>query len=94
MPIYPFWGIIHFMDYLISTPEQLASAVKGRRKTLRVTQAAAAARVGLLPKTVSALESKPEKSSLESLFKLLAALDLELVVRPKDKAAAPPRVEW
>ena len=82
------------MDYLISTPEQLASAVKGRRKTLRMTQAAAAARVGLLPKTVSALESKPEKSSLESLFKLLAALDLELVLRPKDKAATPPRVEW
>ena len=82
------------MEYLISTPGQLASAVKGRRKTLRVTQAAAAARVGLLPKTVSALESKPEKSSLESLFKLLAALDLELVVRAKEKTAARPREEW
>jgi len=43
--------------------------------------------VGLLPKTVSALESEPDASTLGSLFKLLSALEVELVIRPKPKGS-------
>lgn len=71
------------MDHTASTPRQLALVLRGRRQALRVTQAIAAARIGLLPKTVSALESRPERCQVASLFKLLAALELELVLRPK-----------
>jgi HTH-type transcriptional regulator / antitoxin HipB len=71
------------MEYLVNTSSQLAMAVKSRRKVSGLTQAAAAARVGLLPKTVSAMENHPEKTTVESLFRLLAALELELVLKPK-----------
>jgi len=71
------------MEYTIHTPQQLALALRSQRKARRLTQKTAGAAVGLLPKTVSALESSPERSSVESLFKLLSALELELVLRPK-----------
>ena len=73
------------MDYPVRTPSQLGLALKARRKVSGLTQAQAAEKVGLLPKTVSALEGHPEASSVESLLKLIAALDLELVLRPKDE---------
>ncbi|MDQ3003554.1 MAG: helix-turn-helix domain-containing protein [Fibrobacterota bacterium] len=69
------------MESKILTARQLAQALKGWRKSRRLTQAEAAGRVGLRPKTISALESKPEPSTLGSLFKLLSALELELVIR-------------
>lgn len=75
------------MEYPIQTARQLALALKGWRKARKWTQAEAAGRVGLLPKTVSALESNPEISSVATLLKLLSALELELTVRPKPGAA-------
>ncbi len=65
------------------TPEQLASVLRGQRQARKLTQKQAASLVGLLPKTISALESDPERGSVGSLFKLLSALGLELVLRPK-----------
>lgn len=84
------------MEYAIFTPKQLAQALKGWRKSRELTQADAAGRVGLRPKTISALESKPETSTIISLFKLLSALDLELVIRAKSKGPAgkTPVGEW
>lgn len=71
------------MESHVQTPSQLAVVLKSRRRMSGQTQVKAASRVGLLPKTVSALENRPGTVSLESLFKLLAALDLELVVRDR-----------
>ncbi|MEI6692062.1 MAG: hypothetical protein WCL43_05020 [Chlorobium sp.] len=42
-------------------------------------------RVACWKKTISALETIPERSSIESLFKLISALDLEMVLQPKSK---------
>ncbi len=42
-------------------------------------------RVACCKKTISALETIPERSSIESLFKLISALDLEMVLQPKSK---------
>ena len=83
------------MDTFIFTSQQLAKTLKSRRKALKLTQKEAADLVGLLPKTVSALESDPDRCSLESLRKLLAALRLELALAPKAEAADPDRkAEW
>lgn len=71
------------MDYLITTPAQLGLALKSARKAKELTQAAAAAKVGLLPKTISALENHTEACSIESLLKLLSVLDLELSLANK-----------
>lgn len=65
------------------TPKQLAAQLRGQRQGLRLTQKQAAALVGLLPKTISALESSAERCSVASLFKLLSALGLEMTLRPK-----------
>ena len=69
---------------LVSTSKQLALILRGIRKTRGLSQEAAGKKVGLLPKTISALENHPESSSIESLFKLLSALDLELLIAPKE----------
>jgi len=73
------------MNYLITTPAQLSHALKSARKTTRLTQAETGVQVGLLPKTISALENHPESSSVESLLKLLSVLGLELSLRSKGK---------
>lgn len=77
------------MDYPVQTSDQLAQVLRCQRIAMRRTQQRTAAGVGLLPKTVSALETAPHRSTVKSLFKLLAALDLELVVR--DRVDAPRR---
>jgi HTH-type transcriptional regulator/antitoxin HipB len=71
------------MEQTIRTPMQLAKVLHGNRKKLKFTQKQAGEKVGLLAKTISAMENSPENSSIATLFKLLAALELELVLRPK-----------
>ncbi len=73
------------MEHLILTPYQLAMTLRNRRKALRLTQVEAAEKVGLLPKTISALENNPERSTLDSFQKLLSALDFELILKPKTR---------
>ena len=62
----------------ITSPEQLAQALKNTRKELGLTQQAAANLVGIKQATVSTLENNPRGSRLNTFFKLLAALNLEL----------------
>ncbi len=69
---------------VIRTPRQLAMVLNGQRKELELSQKQAAEKVGMLPKTISALESNPERCRLESLFKLLSSLEIEMVLRPKE----------
>jgi len=71
------------MENTVYTPEQLGSVLKGFRKSKKLSQTQAGSRVGLLQKTVSSLEKETSKSSIESLFKFISALELELVIRPK-----------
>jgi len=81
------------MDNPVHTPEQLALVLRGLRQSRRQTQAEAAQAVGLQTKTVSGLETRPATATLNSLFRLLAALDLELVIRPRGRSESPP-TEW
>lgn len=83
------------MENTVYTPEQLGSVLKGFRKSKNLSQNQAGSRVGLLQKTVSSLEKGISKSTVESLFKLISALELELVIKPKlqnDNHAA--GLEW
>ena len=75
------------MDYTAYTPNQLGQTLRGQRKSQQLTQKDAAKMVGLLPKTVSKLELTPETATIESLFKLLSALELELVLRTRSPDA-------
>ncbi|GGE63686.1 transcriptional regulator [Streptosporangium jomthongense] len=64
----------------ITTPEALAAAIKYARQRQNISQQAAGVRVGVKQATVSGFENHPDKTRIETLFKLLSALDLELRV--------------
>ncbi len=71
------------MEYNIQTSGQLGKALQSERKIKKLTQNQVAQKAGMLAKTISLLERSPDKSSVNSLFKLLSVLEMELVVRPK-----------
>jgi HTH-type transcriptional regulator / antitoxin HipB len=79
-------------DYTIKTPQQLGSVLQGYRREQGLTQRDVGAKVGLAQNAVSQIEAAPGRVSLIRLFKLLAALDLDLVVRPR--GAPGRRSEW
>ncbi len=62
----------------ITSPEMLAQAIKNARKGKNLSQHTTADQIGLKQATVSGFENHPDKSRIETLFKLLSALDLEL----------------
>ena len=64
----------------VTSPSLLAAAVRDHRKLSKLTQSEAAKQVGIKQTTVSDFELRPESTKLETLFKLLSALDLELHV--------------
>ena len=80
------------MNTTAYTPRQLGQALSGQRMSRQLTQKETADVVGLLPKTISRLEHATETASVESLFKLLSALQLELVVRSRPQES--PSREW
>jgi len=83
------------MENYIQTPSQLGQVLRARRNSLGFTQYKTGQTVGLLPKTISALEITPEGSSISSLFKLLSALDLEIILRTKDSLSENlDKMEW
>ncbi len=67
----------------VTSPASLASAVKDQRKLGSMTQAHTADLIGIKQTTVSDFENRPESTKLETLFKILSALDLELHVVKK-----------
>jgi HTH-type transcriptional regulator/antitoxin HipB len=75
------------MNHLIATPDQLSHVMRSVRKARKLSQLEVGKTVGLLQKSVSALENHPESATIESLFKLLSALELELIVSPKDSGS-------
>jgi HTH-type transcriptional regulator/antitoxin HipB len=66
----------------------LAQALKNIRKERQLSQSVVADNVGLKQATLSGFENKPEASRVETLFKLLTALDLELHLSERDEKNA------
>lgn len=64
----------------VTSPKMLAQAIRDARKQRNLTQRETAASMGMKQSTVSEFENHPEGTSLDTLFKLLAALDLKLQV--------------
>ncbi len=79
-------------DYPIKTPQQLGPVLQGFRRERGLTQKDVGAKVGMTQKAVSKIELAPAQAGLSLIFKLLAALDLELVVRPRGNSSR--RAEW
>lgn len=80
----------------ITSPEALAEALKSARKRKALTQQVVAEEIGVKQATVSNFENHPERTRVETLFKLLAAMNLELrvVERGKPEPGAAWDQEW
>jgi HTH-type transcriptional regulator/antitoxin HipB len=82
---------------LIRSPKELALLVVHQRKKLKLSQAEVGNLVGLKQKTISALENKPGSIQLDTLFRVLSALNLDiklLVKNEADETSAPWKGEW
>ena len=80
-------------EQVIRMPAQLAQLLISLRRQQGLSQAALAQKVGGISQArLSALELNPGRFTLERLLLILAALDLELVVRPRRRSNEP--AEW
>ena len=79
-------------EYPIKTPQQLGPILQGYRRERKLTQQAIGRSAGLAQNAISQIESDPGPASLARIFKVLASLDLELVVRQRQVAS--PKSEW
>ena len=82
------------MQYKIKTIYQLGIALKSLRKSSGFTQKEITNKVGLLQKTISSLESGASQSTIESLMKLLAALECDIILVPKNTNSTDEKTSW
>lgn len=69
----------------ITSPDLLAQVLRNARIDDQLSQQSVAERVGIKQNTVSSFENHPEKSRVETLFRLLSALNLELSITERNK---------
>src|SRR5262249_44776957 len=74
-------------NHVARTPKQLGSLLKQRRMELKLTQGDLATRIRLRQSTVSSMETSAQVRTA-TLLSALAALDLEMVIRPRTKTSA------
>lgn len=75
------------LEVAVRAPDQLGAALLRFRKLIAWTQQEVGARAAIKQAVVSRIEAGTPGTSLGTLFKLLAGLDLELVVRKRRKTA-------
>jgi HTH-type transcriptional regulator/antitoxin HipB len=80
------------MDITIRTTRQAGAAIRRIRRQKSLTQAGLGDRMHVRQGTVSKLEAGEPGTQLRILMDALAALDLELVVRPRS-SSAPDEIE-
>ena len=81
------------MEFVARTPGQLGQVLKNWRKQRGLTQRSVAAKVGLKQAQISVIESHDAKATVETLYKVLSALGLELMLRDKSSSDTTP-TEW
>jgi HTH-type transcriptional regulator/antitoxin HipB len=77
------------MDFGVHFSEQLRQHLRALRKARGLTQARLAQKLGVGQSRVADIEANPGAMSVDQLFRVLAALDVQLVLRDKHAAASP-----
>jgi len=72
------------MEQMVFSPKSLGAAVRRQRKKLGLTQTDAGKTFTLQQCTVSSIEQGTPGTRLDTLFRMLAALDLEIIIRSKN----------
>lgn len=82
------------MEQLVYSPETLGNVVKRARKREGLNQKEAGTPFNIEQSTVSSIEQGTPGTRLETVFRLLAALDLEMVIRSKNFSDSSATGEW
>ena len=73
------------MQNLARTPQQMGAILRRTRRKLNINQSELGENAGLWQETISRIENGAPGTKLETLFNLISALDLELIVMPRRK---------
>ena len=80
--------------FSITSPEMLGRVLRHHRKKMGFTQAEAGSQYNMPQKTISNIESGSPGTRLETLFKYMAALNLEMQLEDRNKAAEKSNKDW
>ena len=75
------------MDQIARTVQQLGAAIRRKRKQVGLSQEELGTRIRLRQATISKLEAGEPATRLQTLLDALAALDLEIVIRPRTRGS-------
>ncbi|MEZ5852691.1 MAG: helix-turn-helix domain-containing protein [Hyphomicrobiaceae bacterium] len=75
------------MDHPARTPRQIGAAIRRARRQSGLTQSALGQRMHARQATVSKLEAGEPATQIKTLMDALAALNLEMVIRPRTTAS-------
>jgi len=75
------------MEQIARTPKQIGDALRRRRRLLGINQTSLAQKTKLRQATISSVEGGEPGTQLRTLLDMMAALDLEFVIRPRTKAS-------
>lgn len=79
--------------YVARTPEQLGQLLRATRKKRGLTQREVGAKVGMRQAQISDIETRGAAVTVETLYRLLSALGLELALHD-GQAGEPPTADW
>ncbi|MCL1123564.1 helix-turn-helix domain-containing protein [Shewanella surugensis] len=72
----------------VTNANQLSAYLKDARLNMHLSQSKVASKVGIRQDTVSSFEQHPDSTKLDTLFKILSSLNLELDVKVRNVALA------
>lgn len=76
------------MHRIARTPKQIGAILRQIRRSLRLSQGELGEKAGLWQETISKIENGSAGTRLETLFDLLAALNLELIIEQRHKSTS------
>ena len=78
---------------IISSAKDLALYLNDQRKQLKMSQSEVADLVGLKQDTISKFENSPDNSRIDTLFRILSALNLNMSLVEKEQDTHE-EIEW
>ena len=72
----------------VTNTRQLSAYMKDVIETKLLSQIKVASKVGIRQDTVSSFELSPDSTKLETFFKILSALNLELDIKPRNESGS------
>ena len=76
------------MIQIARTPKQLGETLRRYRTLAGLNQSQVAARAGLRQATISQIEGGSEATKIETVYSVMAALDLEMTIAPRSKSSS------